>query len=318
MIDHCYSTYLPCDFGVPQGSILGPLIFLIFVNDLAYHLKCPIEQYADDTTLSSSSKDIGILSQELTEDCNTLSNWMAQNSFKLNADKTTVLTLGTQRRLNSLENSVNIYMDGLKLKESGNLSETLLGCQIQGNLKWTQQVIAVKNKLKKRVTGVYNLRNMLPYGTLKIVCEGWFMSVLAYCLPLYGGCENGSLKDLQIIQNKIARLVTKSHIRTNRSEIYDAMKWLTVQQLIVYHTLLAVFRIRLTGEPEFLASVLLRDNFRGKIIIPMSNLTLYRKSFTYRGICYWNSLPETMRSLNNIVKFKKEVKEWILINVTKF
>ena len=77
-IDHCYSTYLPCDFGVPQGSILGPLIFLIFVNDLAYHLKCPIEQYADDTTLSSSSKDIGTLSQELTEDCNTLSNWMAQ------------------------------------------------------------------------------------------------------------------------------------------------------------------------------------------------------------------------------------------------
>ena len=144
------------------------------------------------------------------------------------------------------------------------------------------------------------------------------MSVLAYCLPLYGGCDNGSLKDLQIIQNKIARLVTKSHIRTNRSEIYDAMKWLTVQQLIVYHTLLAVFRIRLTGEPEFLASVLMRDNFRGKIIIPMSNLTLYRKSFTYRGICYLNSLPETMRSLNNIVKFKKEVKEWILINVTKF
>ena len=146
---------------------------------------------------------------------------MNQNEFKLNADKTTILTLGTQKRLRSQENDIDVYMDGLKLKESGNPSETLLGCQIQANLKWTQQIVSLKSKLKKRVAGVYNLKNCLPYGTLKTVCEGWFNSVLVYCLPLFGGCEKGELHDLQIIQNKIARLVTNSNIRRPRYDIYD-------------------------------------------------------------------------------------------------
>ena len=165
---------------------------------------------------------------------------------------------------------------------------------------------------------MYYQRNVLPYGTLKIVCEGWFQSVLAYCLPLYGGCENCDLHDLQVIQNKIARLVTNSHIRRHRSEIFDFMGWFTVRQLIVYHTLITVHRIWISNEPEMLASLMTRENLRGKIIIPTSNLTLYRKSFTYRGICYWNSLPESLRNVSNVVLFKKELKEWIFKNVSKF
>ena len=288
------------------------------MNDLAYYLTCPLEQYADDTTLSASDPDTAKLAEFLTENCAALSHWMAENKFNLNADKTTVLTLGTQRRLNSIENKPEIFMDGLRLKESENPSEKLLGCQIQSDLKWAQQVSSVKEKLKKRVSGVYNLRNVLPYGTLKIVCEGWFQSVLAYCLPLYGGCENRDLNDLQVIQNKIARLVTNSHIRRHRSEIFDFMGWFTVRQLIVYHTLITVHRIRTSNEPEMLASLMTRENVRGKLIIPTSNLTLYRKSFTYRGICYWNSLPESLRNVSNVVLFKKELKEWIFKNVSKF
>ena len=87
---------------------------------------------------------------------------MAQNEFKLNADKTTIMTLGTQRRLNSMDNQVNVYMDGVKLKESDSLSETLLGCQIQGNLKRTQHVITLKAKLKTRELQGYIIY-MAPY-----------------------------------------------------------------------------------------------------------------------------------------------------------
>ena len=123
------------------------------------------------------------------------------------------MSLGTLRRLNSLDNQVNVHMDGVQLNESDSLSETLLGCPIWGNLKWTQHVITLKAKLKKRVAGVYNIRYILPFSTLKTICEGWFQSVLAYCLPLYGGCDIGSLTDLKVCQNKIARLITNSHRR---------------------------------------------------------------------------------------------------------
>ena len=82
----------------------------------------------------------------------------------------------------------------------------------------------------------------------------------------------------------MARLVTNSQNKRNREEMFNQVEWLTVKQLMVYHTLTTVFRIRKTGEPEGLASTLNYENRNNNIIFPTSNLTLYRKSFTYRGI----------------------------------
>ena len=111
--------------------------------------------------------------------------------------------------------------------------------------------------------------------------EGLFNSVLGYCLPLFGGCNVSDIKDIQVLQNKAAQMVTHSPPRAIRNQMFDELQWLTVNQLIRYFTLLAVFRIRLAGEPEYLASSLGRDNRNGNIIIQKTNLTLFRKSFTY-------------------------------------
>ena len=81
------------------------------------------------------------------------------------------------------------------------------------------------------------------------------------------------MNDIQVLQNKIARLVTNSDKRRHRSEIFDESKWFTVRQLTVYHTLITVNKIRCSKEQELLPSIIERENIRGKIIIPMSNLT---------------------------------------------
>ena len=165
---------------------------------------------------------------------------------------------------------------------------------------------------------MYKIRSLVPFATLKTICEGWFNSVMLYCLPLFGGCHEGELDDLQIVQNQLARLVTFSDSRDHRHIMFNKLKWMTVRQLICYHTLLTVFRVRHSKEPEHLASKLLDDNRNGKIIIPHSNLTLYQKSFIYRGILTWNSLPDKLRCLQDLRKFKIETKEWIFENVERF
>ena len=116
----------------------------------------------------------------------------------------------------------------------------------------------------------------------------------------------------------VVRLVTKSPLDTNRIWIYDTLGWMTVSQLIKYHSILSVYRIRKSNEPEYLANLLNRDNRNNNIIVPQSNMELYRRSFVYRSICDWNNLPKEIRNIQKIMPFKKTLKSWIKINITKF
>ena len=100
--------------------------------------------------------------------------------------------------------------------------------------------------------------------------------------------------------------------------MFDKLGWMTVQQLIAYHTLIAIYRIRQSKEPEHLADILTRDNIYGRIILKNSKLGLYRNSFAYRGSLLWNKLLEALRKLEKIGKFKKNVREWVESNVDRF
>ena len=92
--------------GVPQGSKLGPLLFLIFYNDLPFSLTCEVDAYADDSTLTSTGKTIEDISEGLSLNFEKVCNWMNQNRLKLNTDKTHILTVGTNQKLNTLSSGV--------------------------------------------------------------------------------------------------------------------------------------------------------------------------------------------------------------------
>ena len=317
-IDHTTSEFLPLDVGVPQGSNLGPLFFLIFVNDLSFLLTCDVEQYADDTTLTVTGKTTEAIEKVLEGNCEVVSNWMIENQFKLNADKTHIMTLGTQQRLSLPGNKVSIAMDGLVLKDSADKSETLLGIEVDSNLKWHSQIAKLVTKLRSRLAGLGHVKFVLPFKLRKTVSEGLFNSVLGYCLPLHGGCDVGEIKQLQVLQNRAAQLVTLSPSRAPRAPMYDMLDWITVNQLVRYHTILTVYRIRMSREPEYLAASLCNDNRLGKIIIQNTRLSLVKNSFKIRGATNWNELPAEIRSEAKIGLFKKKLRSWIKANVPKF
>ena len=105
-IDHVLSDFIYCDVGVPQGSILGPLFFLIFFNDLPYSLSCNVDNYADDTTLTATGSSVVEIGEKLTENCKSVSSWMRANKLKLNPEKTHILTIGTLERLGNLQQTL--------------------------------------------------------------------------------------------------------------------------------------------------------------------------------------------------------------------
>ena len=290
-IDHVFSDLLPNNIGVPQGSNLGPLLFLIFFNDLPCSMNEEIECYADDSTILAAGKNVSEVGKKLSEDCDNLSDWMASNSFKLNAGKTHFLTMGTRARLAGLTEAMRVVMDGVVLEESSEKSEVLLGVKIQSNLEWSSQIEVLRIKLKKRLGGLANLKRIMGFRDKKNIVQAVFNSVLCYCLPLFGGCSNLELKTLQVMQNKAAQITLSLPPRSHRDHMYDRLKWLTVNQLIVYHTLLSIHRIKHSGEPEYLANILGKSSRQvvGGIIVENNKQGLVRKSFTFRGAEQWNS-----------------------------
>ena len=124
----------------------------------------------------------------------------------------------------------------------------------------------------------------------------------------------------KVQQNKAAQIVLKLPPRSNRDNMYDKLGWLTVNQLIVYHTLISVYRIRDSKEPEYLANILGNTSRQGQntIIVENIKLGLVRRSFTNRGARQWNMLPAALREEPKIGKFKKALKKWVLENVTRF
>ena len=105
---------------------------------------------------------------------------MSSNQFKLNASKTHLLTVGTESRLNKLENLVDVSMDGVQLEHSKEKSELLLGCQLEPGLKWHIQVEELVKKLKKRIVGLAKLKFIVPYTFRNPLTLGMFNSVLVY------------------------------------------------------------------------------------------------------------------------------------------
>ena len=141
------------------------------------------------------------------------------------------------------------------------------------------------------------------------------VSSTVYCLPLFGGCNSCELDALQQLQNRAARIALNLPQMSNRKSMYVELEWLTVRQLIVYHTLILVFRVRQSGAPSALARQLLSENYRGNIIVKNSHLELYKRSFVPRGATLWNKLPLGVKMMKNIGIFKKHLKDWVMNNV---
>ena len=100
--------------------------------------------------------------------------------------------------------------------------------------------------------------------------------------------------------------------------MFDKLQWMTVNQLISYHTLLTVFKVRTSGEPEYLAEFLQNSSRSGRILRHNTDLSLAMKSFTYRGSALWNDLPYSVRNSIKIGNFKKRLKPWIFSNIPRF
>ena len=279
-----------------QGSILGPLLFIIYVNDISASVNGEITQFADDTSVVIYNKLKDDMTKNINTNMNELTHWFKNNNLTLNTNKTKFIFFTTKH----MENDINIHpsVDSTKF----------LGLFIDSNLKWESHV----DNLSKKLTGInymlYSLRTYVDRNVLLTAYFGIFQSKMAYGIPFWGGYDS-KLKRIFTLQKRAIRTIfflgpcdsCRLFFKSERILTAPGVYVLQIAELVKNGTIKTAPRLH-----EY--------ETRGKSLVQTSSfkLKLFENNIDNRGPKIFNNLPSEIKTISNPKKFKIKLKKWLL------
>ncbi len=319
IIDNERSPELPLLRGVPQGSVLGPLLFSLYTTPLSYVLdnaSIKFHFYADDTQLyiSFSSSDSDLKLQHLSSVLDKVYSWFCSNRLSVNPSKTEYLLIGTPQQRTKIANS-SIYFQNLALTPTPKAKN--LGVMFDENLDFKSHISSVCRSSFFQIRQIRQIRSSLDKNSSIILANSIVHSKLDYCNSLLYGLPSSSLMRLQRVQNTLARVVCRSsRLQATSSSLLNNLHWLPVVQRIKYKIALLTFKTLLFGKPSYLSDLLiqyqpsrkLRSSDTKLLKIPNILTSLGRRSFSFSAPTVWNSLPPDLRSCSTTSTFRCKLK----------
>ena len=298
------SRALTC--GVPQGTILGPLLFLLYINDLPNcHSHSQPRMFADDTHLTFADNDITKIERHLNDDLTNISQWLIVNKLTLNMSKTEFMVIGSRQRLYTFDSASVLLINGAPVKQVE--STKLLVLNTDEHLSWSVHVDAISKKIASGLGALKRIRPFVPLSTLHTIFYSLNQPHFDYWSVVWGNCNKTFAAKLQKLQNRSARILTFSSYDTNADCLLEGLGWknLATQRQIQKSIMLYKSVNGLT--PEYLCSKFserscasgysLRDT-TGKLAVPFPRTNYLKNSFSSSGAVTWNSLPLELRQAN--------------------
>ena len=305
--------------GVPQGSCLGPLLFLIYINDLPFSLqKCHVSMYADDTAISLSSKSIDDLQNDLNLDLLNLQDWLHASKLSLNVVKTQSLIIGSGPSIRMIENQPDAPSSfSIGDQDIEMITNTrYLGVQIDSKLNWGKHIDTIKTKANRALGLIKYSKKYLPSDILNKMYRGIVEPHLSYCCSVWGCCSESKLDVLQKIQNRAARIVTSSPYDASAAPIIQNLGWPTISDLIRKETATLTYKSLNSLAPDYLSKLFAkcsddRERFlrssETDLKIPLLKTINGQKAFSYRGPKLWNSLERATKLAPSLKTFKEQL-----------
>ena len=183
--------------GVPQGSILGPLFFILFINDLPLYTSAQLDLYAEDTTVTAFAdvKNLATLSSSLNKSVSEIQLWASANKLPLNEDKTKVLTITGKRCVANINGSdIDVFVNGKQLSKVSNMDcATLLGVEIDSKLSFDEHIEKVCKKLASRIAILRKIRACLPLKQRLQFYNSIIRPVMSYANVVRANCDKESV-----------------------------------------------------------------------------------------------------------------------------
>ena len=313
------SEYHTVNFGTLQGSCLGPLIFLIFVNDMQMHLtEVESVQFADDTTILFGHRNEIYLQYCIERELNTLSDWFKANKLTLNVDKSVFLLFNRtgHKQINQLQ------LGDKTIKRV--TSTKFLGTWVDDHLNWNTHMSKLLGKMKCGLGMLQHSGDLLPKRAKKPLYFGQVHSHLCYGIGIWGPMLSvGQMSDLNCIQCKCIRQIDRS---TTPSEARRKLKILTVPQLVELEQIKMGYKLCKCLLPMAITKLMMCDvnkrpmvkthtyETRQKDVPHRPNVKsrLYMDSFLYRSIACYSNLGQELRNAPSLASFTRLVKNYLL------
>ena len=293
--------------GVPQGSILGPLLFLIYINDLPRTLDnyAVSVLFADDTSIIISNTNVHEYKRNLKLAIHETNNWFANNLLTVNYNKTHFLQFFTKKRK---EVPFQIVTANSLLINSN--STKFLGVTIDSMLTWKEHIMDLSGKLNKAIFAIRAVKTLLSSKSWKMVYHSYFHSVMSYGIIFWGTSpySNNVLR----IQKRIIRIITNSSKQESCRQLYKQQQILTVYGQYIFSLLMFVVKHR---EVFSLNSDIHDRNTRYNLNLhfPTTNLKMVQRGAFYSGVKIFNHLPTSIKALfGDPERFKIKLRNFLL------
>ena len=306
----CFSGLKSIFAGVPQGSVLGPLLFLVYINDIAKHLLSLTRLFADDSSLFYSAAHIADIAGIINHDLQLLTNWAKQWLVTFNPLKTEAV-LFTLKKLDFLP---QLVFDNIPISFVD--SHKHLGVTLSSNGQWHSHVENIVNSASKILALMRKLKFSISRNALNQMYMSYLLPVVEYASVVWDGCSERDSQTLQKIQNEAARLVTGLTRSVSLENLYKECGWLNLSERRQQHKLSFMYNVNAGLVPSYISDLFpplvnessdypLRNN--RNISLPYNRTTFSQKSCIPSSIRLWNGLEDDFKNLSTLTTFKKHV-----------